>query len=291
VKFTPLEIHSDAVVYADELSRSQYTAKIGPLNQVFPSNFSFLDVGKLHTVLSVEKPHNRASGPFTNTVQTRSATTADGAGRRSPQRHSGGNRFVLKVARGDAFVSHELQFLKKIRDAVWSPPGGKELGIVPLCKPLNAEWSFISRKIVAGLLDGLEYLQPVLDNLNNVVIIDYETAIAYGTKKVEYLGGFICWPKRLLESNTQFYVPEPADDLHATILVVLQLVFPSQFDRMCANHIGVSNAALHQSQETRHLLKLWKDIEESKVWSQFVKAAESRQYETLKGMADVFCHL
>jgi serine/threonine protein kinase len=96
-------------------------------------------------------------------------------------------------------------------------------------------------KIINGLIDGLEYLHTqgivhqdirpsnlILDYKNNVVIIDYETAGIHGiSDSVEYLGGYICWPKRLLESNTIHYTSEPADDLFASILVILHLIFPS----------------------------------------------------------------
>ena len=303
VEVLPARTLVDAVLYADELSRSQYTAKIGRLNSIFPPNFSFLDVGNLHVVLSVEKPHNRAP------VQTRSMMTAEAAGWCSPQRHSDSSRFVLKTSCGDNKLSNEIQFLKKIRDEscihlpelVWSPPGDMELGIVPLCKPIVfGKSSTISRNIVAGLLDGLKHLHRldivhrdirpsnlVLDKEGNVIIIDYETAIQAGAKNVEYMGGFVCWPKRLLLSNAEHYNPEPVDDLHATILVVLHMVFPSQFDRTYTPYPG----GKLRTQEIRQLLELWRAIEDSRIWNQFVKAADDLQYETLKGMADVFCHL
>ena len=43
--------------------------------------------------------------------------------------------------------------------------------------------------------------------------------------------------------------------------------------------------------ETLELMRLWDDIEKSCIWEPFVKAAKARDYELLKGMADVFCHV
>ena len=307
VDVMPARNLSDAVLYADELSQSQYRAKISRLNPIFPPNFSFLNVGNLHVVLSVEKLHNCAL------VQTRSTMTTEAAGWYSPQRHSDSNRFVLKASCRDNKLLNEIHFLKKIRDEscihlpeiVWSPPGGMEFGmefgIVPLCMPIVfGQSSAISRNIVAGLLDGLKHLHRlnivhrdiwpsnlVLDKKGNVIIIDYETAIQTGAENVEYMGGFVCWPKRLLLSNAEHYSPEPVDDLHATILVILHMVFPSQFDRIYACYAG----EILRTQETRQLLELWEAIEKSRIWNRFVKAADDLQYETLKDMADVFCYL
>jgi hypothetical protein len=107
---------------------------------------------------------------------------------------------------------------------------------------------------------------------------------------VEYLGGFIYWLKHLLESNTIHYEPKPADNLFATILVVLHLICPSQLDAFCASSIRVS-AGDNCTPETKWLLALWEEIGHSGIWGSFMKATEKGDYQQLKGMADVFCHI
>jgi serine/threonine protein kinase len=91
-------------------------------------------------------------------------------------------------------------------ELVWSR-GDKEPGIMPVSEPLDFQQvTSVSRRIIEGLVDGLEYLHGlgivhrdirpsnlVLDQKHNVVIIDYETAVAFNeVSQVEYLGGFIC---------------------------------------------------------------------------------------------------
>src|ERR1700734_2308071 len=88
--------------------------------------------------------------------------------------------------------------------------------------------------------------------------------------------GDICWPKRLLESNMERYIPEPADDLFACILVVLHLLFPSRFNMF---HQGSISNRMPRTRETTKLLQLWNDIEKSKIWRPFVKAARTEKYD------------
>jgi serine/threonine protein kinase len=139
----------------------------------------------------------------------------------------------------------------------------------------------ISRKVVRGMIDGLRYLHGQgiihrdvrLSNLIlkrerngvnvNVVIIDYETAFDSGGRNhstsngVDYSGGYICWPRRLLQSREQSYMPEPADDLF----------------------------------ETSRVLQMWRDIENSKIWGQFYQAARDQDYDGLLEISEVFCHI
>jgi serine/threonine protein kinase len=193
-------------------------------------------------------------------------------------------------------------------EIVWTPSGNRELGIVPVGRPINfREPQSTSRRIVQCLIDGLKFLHDLgivhrdirpsnlILNYNkstvNVVIIDYETAVVVddALQRVEYHGGFISWPKRLIENNTSHYIPQPEDDLLASILLVLHMLFPLHFDAFRASHIGVGGTT--PSPETMKLKALWDYIESSRIWEPFVKAAKARDYELLKGMADVFCHV
>jgi len=159
----------------------------------------------------------------------------------------------------------------------------------------------MARRVVEGLVNGLEYLHSVgiihrdirpsnlIMHHMDVVIVDFETSIQVDERtEVEYEGGHICWPRRLLETHVIHYVPEAADDLMACILVVLHLLFPSKFDIFDAGGISIRTP---YSPETVELLKLWNAVEESKIWRRFVEAARMLEYEELKGMADVFCYM
>jgi len=242
-------------------------------------------------------------------MQTKSRRAAENESWRDPSRFPrGANDFVLKMARGDLDVANEIRILKAIRDGqcghlpelVWSPKLDKELGIVPAGHPIDFQQPAKKfRRIVEGMVDGLQYLHlqgiihrdiwpsNLIVHQNDVVIVDFETSVfADSTTKVVYEGGHICWPKRLLESNTKHYIPEPADDLFACILVVLHLLFPSRFDMF---HMGGISIRMPRTPETTKLLEMWNEIEKSKIWAPFATAAKMVEYDKLKGMVDVFC--
>ncbi|KAF8218515.1 hypothetical protein L208DRAFT_264920 [Tricholoma matsutake] len=208
------------------------------------------------------------------------------------------NQFVLKITHDSRSLDNEITVLQKLRDAnclhipeiVWTRGSG-ELGIVPIGEPvLPGEPAAVSRKIVRGMIDGLRYLHSRgiihrdirLSNLIlkrerndiNVVIIDYETAFDsernHSTgNEVDYSGGYICWPRRLLQSQEQAYVPEPADDLFAWNI----------------------RADDDQNPETLRVLQMWRDIESSKIWGQFYKAARDENYDGLLEISEVFSHV
>jgi Protein kinase domain len=294
---------ADAVVHVDQKSRQQYQP-VPSINELFSSNYSFIDISKNHILLSVPCPSSGSIG-----MQTKSRRLAKEKGWRHPIRFKrGDNRFVLKMARGHLDVSNEIRILRKIGDSkcehlpelVWSPAEDKELGIVPVGEAINfQQHANIARRVVDGMVDGLQYLHSqgiihrdirpsnLIMHHADVVIVDFETSVLIDRKtKVTYEGGRICWPKRLLESNMEYYVPEPTDDLLACILVVLHLLFPSRFDKFDVGSISIRASP---TLETRQLIQLWKDIEDSKIWGPFVNAAKKVKYDELKGMADVFC--
>jgi hypothetical protein len=293
----------DAIIYVDQLSREQYQP-IPPIHNLFSSNYSFIDNSRHHVLLSVPVPTSGSTG-----MQTKSKRLAREQSWRDPSRFlRGDKRFVLKMARGGLDVSNEVRILKAIKDArceclpelVWSPAGHKELGIVPVGQPIDFQQpANMAHRVVEGMVDGLQYLhsqgiihrdiQPsnLIVHYMDVVIVDFETSVfADSSKEVIYEGGHICWPKRLLESNMKRYIPEPADDLFACILVVLHLLFPSRFNMF---HQGSISIGMLRTRETTKLLQLWNDIEKSKIWERFVKAARMEEYDNLKVMADVFC--
>jgi hypothetical protein len=237
-----------------------------------------------------------------------------------PSQHSLDNgRFVLKIGKGTNSVANEIALLKLLRSSphssdcpnlpeiVWFPDGNQELGILPVGKPIDFnETAAASRKIVHGLMDGLKFLHNlgivhrdirpsnlILDYTKgfNAVIVDFENALSIegGAKGVEYFGGFISWPRQHLNSNRKLYIPKVEDDLHASILLVLHLLFPQQFNSFPSGRVGVATTPDTRSLETNKLLELWDNIENSCMWKPFLKAASEKDYGKLKGMADVFC--
>jgi hypothetical protein len=224
-----------------------------------------------------------------------------------------------------ANVEAEVQNLKKVislnctnlPQLVWMDPSlHRGFGIVPVGRPIGpGELPGTCRNIVTGLLNGLKYIHDAglvhrdirLGNLvlipssakpvkkvdegasadvggDQVVIVDFETAVAVG-EHVDYEGGYICWPHRLLENGETRYVPEPSDDLHACILVVLHLLFPSRFGIFRASNIS----HMSSTEEKTNLLRLWTSLTLSKHWATFVTAAQQKDYNTLNDMADLFC--
>ena len=308
----------DAIIFAHNLSETQYSIKIPELENGFGSQYDVLALSKLHFLLSVPKPEmvqvegQPARGRVEPARDRVESSSAGGNSWRNPSRHVQGGRFVLKIGQGSNSVGKEIAILEKFRSSncphlpeiVWSPSGGQQLGIVPLGAAIDfRESQPISRQIVFHLMDGLEFLHRlgivhrdirpsnlILDYSKknvNLVIIDYENAVLVKQDvRVDYYGGYISWPVRLFRDKESKYIPAYEDDLFASILVVLHMLFPLHFSSFDATKIGTDN-----SEERARLMNLWEDIEKSIVWKAFMKAAQERDYSTLKGMADVFCYV
>ena len=186
----------------------------------------------------------------------------------SPSQHLliPGSCFVLKMGEEFNSVCNEISILNEfwssncsyLLEIVWSPSGGQQLGIVPCGKPIEfREVQSVSCKIVTQLMDGLEFLHNLgivhrdihPSNLilhssksgDSLVIIDYENAVLVEevSNRVDYFGGYISWPIKLLKSNDSIYIPRAEDDLFASILVVLHMLY---------SH-SISVHSLHQRSE------------------------------------------
>ena len=318
---------ADAVIFAEKSLNSSPTRSIPELDGRFGSAYTILSESPHHFLLSVPipKPSKQTSktallnhGHATRSQVERVEPLGDNFWN-SPSRHFGANGcFVMKIAHGGQSLANEISVLKKLQSAncphlpeiVWRPQGDKELGILPFGTPIDfREPQTTSRLIVQHLISGLEYLHGlgivhrdirpsnlILDYTKatvNVVIIDYETAffIDRPHDAVKYEGGFVAWPLRLLKNDFLVYKPEPEDDLFASILLVLHMLFPLYFDAFRASRVNVVAQGGTHSPETAELMRLWDDIGKSCIWEPFMRAAVEKDYEKLKGMADVFCHV
>ena len=317
----PCSSLADAIIFAETSSTLQLRATIPLLDTALDPKFSVLSIGKHYFLLSVKKrtPLLQVDDTVPRHMPTRSQTAKNTFRWFSPVRHrEQRSQFVLKITHDNCpSLDNEITILKKLPDAdclhipelVWTRGSG-ELGILPIGEPvLPGEPAAVSRKIVRGMIDGLKYLHSRgiihrdirLSNLIlkreqndvNVIIIDYETAFDsernHSTgNEVDYSGGYICWPRRLLQSRKQSYIPAPADDLFACILVVLHLLFPRRFDEINAGNIRADD---DQNLETLRVIQMWKDIESSKIWGQFYEAARDENYDGLLDISEVFSHI
>jgi hypothetical protein len=320
IKRSALDL-ADAIIYANVETPKQI--KHPPhLDKRFGPEYAVLSVSKHHFLLDLSLPilestamTSAPTAPAQSTRRPRNQKIAQSAPEpwRPPSRYHLAKRFVLKVTHDNADTANELKFLKEIRDVdcrhlpelVWSPTGERQFGIVPLGKSIDFQRpAFVSRNIVTGLVDGLQCLHKmnivhrdirpsnlVFNDSGDVVIIDFETAVHMDNTKHDYRGGYLCWPKRLLESGVIHYTPNAVDDLRACILVVLHMLFPSHFDSFHASGITVCESDGKKTEETEALLEMLGTVEKSVVWRPFVTAAEELNYEKLKSMADVFCHV
>ena len=305
---------TDAIIFAETSPASQLQATIPSLDKALDPKFSVLSLGKHYFLLSVKKV-----SPLLDNMHTATRQTVKDTPRWFPpvRYREQKNQFVLKITHDNRSLENEITTLQKLRDAeslhipelVWIRGTG-ELGILPIGEPvLPGESATVSRKVVCGMIDGLRYLHGQgiihrdvrLSNLIlkrerndvNAVIIDYETAFdSEGHhspgNEVDYSGGYICWPRRLLQSREQSYTPEPADDLFACILVVLHLLFPCRFDDFNAGNIRPDDS---HNPETSRVLQMWRDIESSKIWGRFYQSARAQDYVGLLEISEVFCHV
>ncbi|KIL63717.1 hypothetical protein M378DRAFT_655859 [Amanita muscaria Koide BX008] len=312
---------ADAIMHADALSRKQYNQNCIPaLDEECFASKAVIALREKHTLLSVERLQGKIK---------------EGAEWQNPfGSRTGSKVFVLKATspRGSS-LANEIRILEKIRSKlfenqnflhvpqlVWK--ADNQLGIMPCGRPVdldNGEPAYISRRIVKGLMDGLQFLHAMniihrdirpsnlvlfgADDKCHVVIIDYENAVD-NNQKTSYEGGMICLPRHLLQhhlergghvprfgapiESSDSYTPRKQDDLHAAILVVLQILFFRWFRQFPVWLVE------KDPKRTQDVCDLWDNIERSAIWKPFLQAVQAMDddvYEKLKKMGDVFCAL
>ncbi|KAA8903377.1 hypothetical protein FN846DRAFT_891144 [Sphaerosporella brunnea] len=175
-----------------------------------------------------------------------------------------------------------------------------EYGMLPVGVPANpAELHrapLLARCVLEDVLQALEWLHEqnivhrdvrwdniVVVNECHGVLVDLGSAIEIraGDQNVVYQGGFLCCPPRLLRNGEKPYLPAPADDYHAFILLVNAVLFPTSF-----RHFVSCKVMDLDTDEHDRIVRLWKDLSSCDVWSPFVTAAENEDVGKLRGLSN-----
>lgn len=166
-----------------------------------------------------------------------------------------------------------------------------EVGILPIGAPISASTLSIpgiGSTIIGNILDALTFLHArniihrdvrtanVILHGRTAVLIDFDAATPAGVLTT-HRGGFICTPQDVLRRPNEKYVPKPADDFLAVVLMANSLLFPYAY-----RSFQSKNLSDHESEEHGRLMALWAALKASIVWGPLVAAAESEQVGILK---------
>lgn len=166
-----------------------------------------------------------------------------------------------------------------------------EVGMLPVGAPISASSLIIpgiGSTIIENVLDALTFLHSrgmihrdvrtanVVLHGRTAILIDFDAAAPAGVLTT-HMGGFICTPQDVLRNPGQQYIPKPADDLLAVVLMVNSLLFPSvyrTFQSMKMSEPG--------SDEHGRVVALWAALRASAVWGPLVAAAEANRVDELR---------
>lgn len=221
-------------------------------------------------------------------------------------------------SRAPRSVKNEINILRRIlehkADEDDMPAGGRlprilfnannfqEFGILPLGHPIHpsngkTDWG----KVVVDVLDALKWLHDRqiihrdvrLDNIiwdtDHAVLIDLGAAVDMSKNDgspVSYTGGYVCCPPGIIGHFDDSYVPRPADDCLAVVLLVNTILFPSRWENFRSGELEKPG-----SHETRILGKFWKTLETTEIWRRFFVAACAANHDGLKDMVEFFVYL
>ena len=82
------------------------------------------------------------------------------------------------------------------------------------------------------------------------------------------------------------YTPRKADDYHAYVLIVNELLFPASF-KGC-HHEAIQ---IPKSPENIRLRQLWEALEKSRFWGRFVTAAQQEDVNVLRELREAIVML
>lgn len=216
-------------------------------------------------------------------------------------------------SRAPRTVQNEIGILRQIQDwtknkkmqtlprILYQTDDFQEFGMLPRGYPVHpSDTSTNWGKVLTDVLDALKWLHihkivhrdVRLDNIiwdvDHAVLIDLGSAIDMTTNEesVLYCGGYVCCPPTVVGNFNSPYIPRPADDCLAVVLLVNTVLFPARWESFRSAELEDAG-----SPETTNLGQLWKDLESSDIWKPFFLAGCATKYEILKGMAKFFVHL
>lgn len=189
-------------------------------------------------------------------------------------------------------------------------PDESEFGISPVGVPLVPGAFSNTLQATTALTDihsalkwlhklGIVHRDVRCDNIiikpdSHAVLIDFDAACEYrrGSSRIWRGGNISCPPRHIrevLQNPSQWatlYVPVPADDWHAFVLLINCLIFPTTFIGFQSHLIGTSSTS-----ESARMLNLWCNLETSIIWGPFVRAAVDCNEDLLMVLPDAFVWL
>lgn len=166
-----------------------------------------------------------------------------------------------------------------------------EIGILPIGLPITSSTlsvSGIGIKIVEGVLNGLGFLHRlgfihrdvrqanVVLHGSTAVLIDFDAAAPVG-QLTSHMGGCICMPEEVLLNPGEPYIPQPAHDFLAVVLMVNSLLFPGAY-----RGFRSMNMCIEDSVERGRVIELWERLRASLVWGPLVRYAENCMVQELR---------
>lgn len=166
-----------------------------------------------------------------------------------------------------------------------------EIGILPIGQPITSSTLSVSGlgvKLVEGVLNGLGFLHRlgfihrdvrqanVVLHGSTAVLIDFDAAAPAG-QLTSHMGGCICMPEEVLINPGEPYIPRPAHDYLAVVLMVNSLLFPAAYQGFRSMNICIEDSA-----ERGRVIELWERLRASRVWGPLVRYAENCMVEELR---------
>lgn len=177
-----------------------------------------------------------------------------------------------------------------------------EFGMLPRGRAIHPSNRLIDwGKVVVDVIDALAWLHHLsiihrdvrLDNIvwdtDRAVLIDLGAAVDMSNhdgSHVPFVGGYVCCPPGIIGHLGDSYIPRPADDCLAVVLLVNTILFPARWEQFRSAKLEMAG-----SDETRILAQFWENLKVSEIWKQFFLAAWDSKYVELKKLVQFFVYL